>query len=80
MSSAPALSSTRLDCRRLLNNLLVCKVVDLFPETRYNRGMTNKNTSTIMDYFFYIPELIGAAVEAVLVKISTLLEGKLEWM
>ena len=30
--------------------------------------------------FFFIPELIGAAVEAVLVKVSTLLEGKFEWM
>ena len=42
--------------------------------------MTNKNTSTIMDYFLLPCELIGAAVEAVLVKVSTLLEGKLEWM
>ena len=30
--------------------------------------------------FFLIPELIGSAIEAVLVKVSTLLEGKFEWM
>ena len=33
-----------------------------------------------MNYFLLPCELIGAAIEAVLVKVSTLLEGKFEWM
>ena len=30
--------------------------------------------------YFLIPELIGSAVEALLVKVTTALEGKFEWM
>lgn len=33
-----------------------------------------------MNYFLLPCEIIGAAVEAVLVKVSSFLEGKFEWM